>query len=254
MARAPGSYIRFAGIAAALLVWEIAGRIVGTAFLAPPSQVFPEFIRMMMDGTMPLQLALSLRQMLLGFGAACLIGMPLGVLMGRSKIADVIFHPWVSMFVVMSVAALVPLFIVLIGTGFMFRFAIVFFASVWYVVLAMYQGARGIPPGYIDVARSFGMPRLQTFRKVLMPALYPYVVTAIRLGFVHALRGMVVAEMFVLVGFGDLIHQTGLDLSTAPLLALLLALMIVSVSANALFEWAGRRIAPWYSQKTALNP
>lgn len=253
MARSPYA-IRFAGIAGALIAWEIGGRIVGSAFLAPPSEVVPEFFRMLAEGQMPLALALSLRQMLLGFGVACLIGMPLGVLMGRSRVADMVFHPWVSMFVVMSVAALVPLFIVLIGTGFMFRFAIVFFASVWYVVLTMYHGARGIPPRYIDVARSFGMPRLQTFRKVLMPALFPYVVTSLRLGFVHALRGMVVAEMFVLVGFGDLIHQTGLDMSTAPLLALLLALMIVSVGANALFQWAGRRIAPWYSQRTALNP
>jgi ABC-type nitrate/sulfonate/bicarbonate transport system permease component len=118
----------------------------------------------------------------------------------------------------------------------------------------MYHGARGIPPRYIDVARSFGMARLPAFRKVLMPALYPYVITALRLGFVHSLRGMVVAEMFILVGFGDLIHNTGLDLSTAPLLSLLLALMIVSMGANALFEWAGGRLAPWYSQKTAVHP
>ena len=242
--------MRLAGIAGALVLWEVVGHLAGSSVLAPPSEVVPQFAKMLLEGTMPRELALSLRQMLLGFGAACVVGIPLGVLMGRSRLADAALQPWVSMFVVVSVAALAPLFIVLVGTGFLFRFAIVFYASVWYVALTMYHGARGIPPQYLDVARSFGMSRLQTFVKVLIPALYVYVITALRIGFVHSLRGMVVGEMFVLVGFGNLIHQSGLDLSTAPLLSLLVALMIVSLAANAFFAWAGGRIAPWYSQKS----
>jgi ABC-type nitrate/sulfonate/bicarbonate transport system permease component len=177
--------------------------------------------------------------------------MPLGVAMGRSRIIDVIFHPWVSMFVVISVAALVPLFLLLFGSGFQFRAAIVFMASAWYIVLTAYHGARGINPRFTEVARSFAASRLQRFRKVLLPALYPYLITGARIGLVHAIRAMVVAEMYVIVGYGGLIHKTGLLVSTAPLLGLLLTLMAVSIAANWTLHLVGRWLAPWYEERTA---
>ena len=55
--------------------------------------------------------------------------------------------------------------------------------------------ARGVEPRYLDVARSFGASRRAVFWKVLLPALYPYLITGARIGLVHAIRAMVVAEM-----------------------------------------------------------
>jgi ABC-type nitrate/sulfonate/bicarbonate transport system permease component len=243
--------LRALGITLALVLWEVGGRWLGDALFAPPSKALPELWSMLLDGSMLLELGRSLRQMAVGFGLACLIGMPLGVAMGRSRIADVIFHPWVSMLVVISAAALVPLFIVTIGTGFAFRVAIVFMASAWYITLTAYHGARGVPPRFTDVAKSFGASRLKTFSAVLLPAIFPYLITGARIGLVHAIRAMVVAEMFVITGFGQLIHQTGLDVSTAPLLALLITLMIVSLVFNGALKAVGRIIAPWYESRTA---
>jgi ABC-type nitrate/sulfonate/bicarbonate transport system permease component len=155
------------------------------------------------------------------------------------------------MFVVISVAALVPLFILLFGSGFGFRVAIVFMASAWYIVLTTYHGARGVEPRFLDVAHSFGASRGAVFWKVLLPALYPYLITGARIGLVHAIRAMVVAEMYVIVGYGGLIHKTGLSTSTAPLLGLLITLMVVSMLANTTLYVAGRRLAPWYEERTS---
>src|SRR5262249_28614870 len=105
------------GFALFLAAWEIAGRMLGAALLAPPSIVAIEFVRQLQNGEMLRELAGSLRQMAIGFATACVIGMPLGAAMGRSRAADAIFRPWVSMFVVTSTAALIPLFILLVGTG-----------------------------------------------------------------------------------------------------------------------------------------
>ena len=60
------------------------------------------------------------------------------------------------MFIVTSVAAVVPVLILMLGTGFWFRVAMVFMAAVWYIMLTVYQGARGIERRWIDVGRSFG--------------------------------------------------------------------------------------------------
>jgi ABC-type nitrate/sulfonate/bicarbonate transport system permease component len=239
------------GILVALAIWELVGRAMGEALMAPPSKVLVGYLTLLREGTMLAELAGSLRQMFVGFALACVVSMPLGVAMGRSKTCDVIFHPWVSMFVVISVAAFVPLFLLLFGSGFQFRVAIVFMASAWYMVLTTYHGARGINPRYTDVARSFAASRLQLFWKVLLPALYPYLITGARIGLVHAIRAMVVAEMYVIVGYGGLIHKTGLLVSTAPLLGLLLTLMGVSILANWTLYLVGRWLAPWYEDRTA---
>jgi ABC-type nitrate/sulfonate/bicarbonate transport system permease component len=242
-----------AGVAIALAVWEVVGRAIGPDLFAPPTVVFPEWIALLREGQMLRELASSLRQMLVGYGLACLAGIPIGVAMGRSRLADALLHPWLSMFVVTSVASLVPLFILIFGTGFWFRASIVFVAAVWYVMLTVYQGARGIEPRFVDVGRSFGASRWRAFRNILLPALYPYVITAMRIGLVHAIRAMVVAEMFIIVGYGGLIYRAGLSTSTAPLLALLFTLMLVGVIANALLRGGARKVAPWYEQRVGAG-
>jgi len=249
MSRVQRVSLQLAGVAITLVVWEVVGRIMGEALFAPFSVVVKEYLALLRDGTMLAELAGSIQQMLVGFGLACVVGMPLGIAMGRSRVCDVIFHPWVSMFVVISVAALVPLFLLVFGSGFAFRASIVFMASAWYVVLTTYHGARGVDPRYLDVARSFAASRVTLFWKVLMPALYPYLITGARIGLVHAIRAMVVAEMYVIVGYGGLIHKTGLNMSTAPLLGLLITLMVVSLLATTALRMAGRRLAPWYEER-----
>ncbi len=251
MSRVQRLSLQLAGIAITVALWEVVGRMMGEGLLAAPSVVFREYGNLLREGSMLSELLVSLRQMLVGFGLACVVGMPFGIAMGRSRVCDVIFHPWVSMLVVLSVAALVPLFLLLFGSGFEFRAAIVFMASVWYIVLTTYHGARGVEPRYLDVARSFGASQLHVFWKVLMPALYPYLITGARIGLVHAIRAMVVAEMYVIVGYGGLIHKTGLHVSTAPLLGLLLTLMAVSVVSNSLLRMAGDWLAPWYKARTS---
>lgn len=239
---------RLIGVAIVLVLWEISGQLAGESFFAPPSAVLPSFFEMLVDGKTIPTFLYSLQQMIVGFGFAFVVGVPLGIGMGRSTFIDRFVHPWASMFVVLSAAALVPLFIVLLGTGFTFRAGIVFMASIWYIVLTVYHGARGIPPRYIDVARSFGADGAMTFRQILLPALFPYIVTAARLGIVHALRAMVVAELYVVFGFGQLIQQAGFEISTAPLLALLLILMIASLGLNRALGWIGNKLAPWYAK------
>lgn len=241
--------LRFSGIAVVLVAWEIAGRILGDALFAPVSLVVPTFVGFLLEGDMLVTLAGSLRHMAVGYLAACVVGMPLGAAMGRSKVIDVLVHPWISMLVVSSVAALVPIFMLLLGTGIEMRMAVVFVATIGYVTLTAYHGARGIDPKMVDVARAFSTGPLDIYRKVILPALFPYLITGAQLGLIHAIRAMVVAEMFVIVGYGGLIFDTGLSISTAPLLAYLVTLMIVSIGFTSLLRLVGRQWAPWYEAR-----
>lgn len=239
------------GIILVLAIWEVVGRIMGELLLAPPSLVAVTYVELLIDGEMLVELVKSLRQMLVGYGLACLVGMPLGAMMGRIRLVDALFHPWISMIVVTSVAALLPIFILIFGTGFQLRAAIVFVASIGYIVLTTYHGSRAINPSYIEVSRAFGASKIDQYRKVVLPALFPYLITGARLGLVHAIRAMVVAEMFIITGYGGLIFQTGLDISTAPILAYLVTIMIVSIGTNVILRRIGQKAAPWYEARMA---
>ncbi len=240
------------GFALVLGLWEIVGLKLGDSLFAPASSVFVQYIEMLREGTMLQELFISLRQMLLGFSLACVIGMPMGIAMGRSTISDVMLRPWVSIFVVTSTAALIPILIMILGTGLTLRSTVVFLAAVWYIVLTTYNGAKGINPELLAVGRSFSANNTQIFWKIILPALYPYLITGARIGLIHAIRAMVMAEMFVIVGYGALINQSGMEINTSALLSLLLTLAFVSLIANALLSQWGKHLAPWYEQQRQI--
>ena len=237
------------GFAIVIAIWEIVGTRLGNSLFAPASSVLIQYLDMLREGKMLSELFTSLRQMLLGFVIACLVGMPMGIAMGRSKIADTMLRPWVSIFVVTSTAALVPILIMILGTGLTLRATVVFLAAVWYIVLTTYNGAKGISPELLAVGRSFSANRHQIFWKIILPALYPYLITGARIGLIHAIRAMVMAEMFVIIGYGALINQAGMEINTSSLLGLLLTLAFVSLIANAILSQWGKHLAPWYEQQ-----
>ena len=232
-----------------LLVWEAAGRMLGPAVLAPPTLVAVDYVDQLRQGEMLVELLSSIKDAGIAWLAACVIGMPLGVAMGRSRLVDSIFHPWVAMLVVTSAAAMVPLLILFLGTGAMLRVTVIFIATVFYIVLATYNGARGINPSQIAVGRSFGAGRGRIFFSIMLPSLYPYLLTGARIGLVHALRAMVTIELFVISGYGGLIHQAGLAIETGPLLSLLVTLTLTSLLLERILRLIGRLIAPWYHQQ-----
>jgi ABC-type nitrate/sulfonate/bicarbonate transport system permease component len=243
--------VNLLGIVLVLVLWQIAGMRFGEALLATPLQVAPSVLATLSDPAFWGAVWLMMWQMLIGYALAMLVGVPLGIAMGRSRIVYSVVKPWASMFIVISAAAIVPLFIILLGRGVAFCVSIVFVVTVWYVVISMTEAARNVSPRLLNVAHSFAASGVQRFRYVLLPALHPFGMIAARVGFVHALRAMVTAEMFISAGYGGLINNAGLDLSTANLFGLIVILMVISVSTTGVLRWLAHRSAPWYASRTA---
>ncbi|MGR7994565.1 ABC transporter permease [Xanthobacter sp. ZOL 2024] len=242
--------VNILGIVLLLGLWQLAGQHLGDALLATPVQAAGALGTILVDPAFWAALWRMMWMMMIGYALALVVGVPLGIAMGRNAVINAIVKPWAAMCIVISAAAIVPLFIILMGRGLVFSTAIVFVVTVWYVVISITEAARAVSPRLVNVARSFGASDVQRFRYVILPALHPYVMIAARVGFVHALRAMVTAEMFISAGYGGLLNDAGLDLSTAPLFALIVILMVVSVSATALMRWVAHRAAPWYASRT----
>ena len=84
------------------------------------------------------------------------IGVPLGILMGRVKIADDLLGMWVNIFSSAPLSALVPVLMILFGFGEKTIVAAVFLFAIWIIVLDTRAGVRHISPSLIEMARSYG--------------------------------------------------------------------------------------------------
>jgi ABC-type nitrate/sulfonate/bicarbonate transport system permease component len=245
MSNATRLSLRLTGLALFLLIWELVGRHLGDALMAPPSAVVSELVALAQDAGARETIWQSIAPALVGFAIACVVGMPVGVVMGRSPVWNALLQPWVSTFVVTSVAAIVPILILLIGTGWWFVVAVVVLSSVWYITLTTYQGAARIDRRWLDVGRSFGASRIRSFRTIMLPALFPYLLAGARIGLTHAIRSMVLAQLFIVSGIGGMLNEAGMDISTARLLALLVVIMAIGLIAShglgRLADW----LAPW---------
>lgn len=245
--------VRAISLGLVLLLWEIAGRMLGPILFAPISMVIPTYLDLALSGPMIPTLIGSIQEMLIGYGLAVLFAVPIGLLMGRSSLAERTIEPWVSAFFVTSTSALLPLLILLVGSGFYMRITVVWLACVWHILLNIYHGAKGVDEEYLDVGRSFNVSRYKMFKSITLPATMPYVMAGLRMGLSRSLRGIILAETYILVGYGGLIGEYGnQSVTTEPVLALILTIMILGSGGATLLEKLQERFIPWADTDPSL--
>lgn len=201
-------------MATSLLVWAVLWEIVGQlqfSFLLPPlSSVFAAMIEIVPTRTFLSALWVTGYAFIIGNFLSIAIGVPLGLLMGRSIIADRIFLPWVSLFLSAPLTALVPVIMVLFGLGQTTIILTVVLFAMWIIVLDTRAGVRSVAPSLVEMARSFGANPWQAFGRVYFWAALPEILAGIRLGVIRSVKGVIIGQLLVtIVGFGALFHTYG---------------------------------------------
>lgn len=176
----------------------------------------------------------SLEQMFVGFFLSCLVAIPFGVLIGVSRLAEDFFSPWLTSLFSSPKEALLPLLIIVFATGFEYRVAVVVIFAVFFVVINTAAGVRYADRNMLETARAFVTPRTRLVTRVILPAAAPFVVAGMRMGLSMALKGMIIAELWVSTGTGGLIEQAGeqraLDLYYALALILVVVALVITQS------------------------
>src|SRR5262245_38232166 len=158
-------------------LWEIVGRS-GASFVIPPlSAIFARIVEIVPTATFMAALAITGKTFAIGTAIAILVGIPIGVLMGRSALADKLLLPWVNMFISAPLSALVPVIMVLFGLGETTIILTVVLFAIWIIVLDTRAGVRNISPSLVEMARSFGASRLQAFGKIYVWAALPEILS-----------------------------------------------------------------------------
>ena len=117
------------------VLWEIAGRSGASLVIPPLSRILVRVVEIVPTASFADALLLTGQAFLLGVAIAIVVGVPLGVLMGRSVIADRMLGPWVNMFLSAPLTALVPVIMVIFGLGQTTIVATVTLFAIWIIVL-----------------------------------------------------------------------------------------------------------------------
>ena len=188
-----------------LVLWEVIGRLE-LLFLIPPFlDVVKALLNLFVTKKFYEALAISVQAFAVGVGLAVVIGIPLGVLMGRVKFVDRLIGMWVNVFVSAPLTAIVPALMVIVGFGQATVVVTVVLFSVWIIALDTRAGVKGINPSLLEMTRSFGARNIEVYTKVIFWAALPEILAGLRLGMIRGVRGVVVGQLLIaIMGIGEL--------------------------------------------------
>jgi NitT/TauT family transport system permease protein len=233
-------------VTVALLAWQVAARGVDPAFGATPLAVLRAGRALLASGELRPHALASGQALVLGFGLSVLVGLPVGVAMGRLPWLRHLLDPLVMAGHATPRIALLPVLILWLGIGVASKAAAAFLGAVFPVIVNTLAGVQQLDALWERAVRAFGGGRLAVIGKVVLPGALPAVMGGLRLGFGRALIGVIVGEMYVSVaGIGQLLVAYGHAGRTAELLALAGLVGVVSLAAVFACRVAERRLGPW---------
>jgi NitT/TauT family transport system permease protein len=148
----------------------------------------------------------SLRRVILGFGLAAVVGIPLGLTLGWYPAANRVFNPVLQMLRPISPIAWIPVAILLFGVGELTPVFLIFLSAVFPIVLACGSGVSNVPAIYRRAGRNFGLTAPQLLTRVVFPAALPQILVGLRIALGIAWLVMVAAEMIAVdSGLGYLV-------------------------------------------------
>lgn len=177
------AWLSVLSLLAFLLAWEIICRLgfVAPIFLPPPSQVFARASSMTEQGTLVWHVLASARRVMVGFMAAVIVAIPLGIWLGTSRIARAIFDPVVSFLRPLPSMSWIPLSLLWFGITETQKYSIVFMGSFVPALLYVMEATRSIDPLLVRAARNLGANRWQVMREVLLPGCLPQIISGMKI-------------------------------------------------------------------------
>ncbi|HWF95973.1 MAG TPA: ABC transporter permease [Xanthobacteraceae bacterium] len=204
-------------------LWELTAHLgLFPPRLFPPLEdVAAALVRLTVAGILPRHAAETLLRLLAGFWLAAIVGVSLGIAMGRSRLTEDMLLPLVSIGAPIPGVAYAPLFLLWFGLGNVSAVLLVGFVSTFPIVFNTWTGVKAVKEIWVRSAQAMGAEEGQLFRRVILPGALPYILAGLRLGLAQAWRILVVVELLAAVpwGLGWLIFGAREFLNTDVMLA-----------------------------------
>lgn len=232
-------------------VWEIIAQAINNPReIAGPYATAIAFVNMFQRTTLRTLFATSLETTLLsifsGFVLATIVGIPVGILMGRYVVADLLFDPWVNAWYSIPAVAFVPLTMNWTGLTSTSSMIVAFLIAVFSIIINVYTGVKNVSSSMVDTARAYGANGRQILAKVILPSSLPNIMVGLRLGISRAIDGVIIAEMiFSVVGIGGMIFDSADKLQMGLANSLIIVLAVISILLNESMKFLNRKVVAW---------
>lgn len=214
--------------AALLIIWQmLASAGLWSELLFPaPRQVFDALVLSLADGSMPQAILSSMKRLLVGYSISLIIGIPLGLLLGRIKLLDNTLGTMTLGLQALPSICWMPLAVLWFGLSEASMQFVVVMGAVMALILAVRDGVKNIPRLYIRASRVLGATGWKGYLYVILPASLPALLTGAKLGWSFAWRALMAAELiYVSAGLGSTLMM-GRELHD---MALVVATMLVII-------------------------
>ncbi|MDH4439998.1 MAG: ABC transporter permease [Rhizobium sp.] len=244
---------RYGLVIAFLLLWQVSTKLgwVNASVFPPLDQIAEALWTGISSGALVDDIAISLQRSGIAFAAAVAIGIPLGLFMGQIRAIDQALDPLLQFFRQTSALALYPVFILLLGLGEASKVFVIFWATLFPILLSTTGGVKEVDKKLIEMARTYGAGPLVVFRRVVLPAAVPAIFVGLRLSATTALLLLIAAEMIgANKGIGFQVMNAQYNFQIPLMFAAILLLALLGLAANASLVFLQRKLCRWSEPQT----
>jgi ABC-type nitrate/sulfonate/bicarbonate transport system permease component len=235
-----------------VLLWWLAttglgseDRLVSPIILPSPAEVVKSFPTLLHERALLQSIAATLKRVLIGFGLAAIVGVPLGIIAGAWRVMEAAAAPLALFGRNLPVAALIPLTILWFGIDEMQKVMFIFIACVPFVFSDAVAAVANVPDRYVETAQTLGASAAQIVRKVLVALALPDIYNSLRHLFGLAFGYIMLAELInAQYGLGYLLMTSQRRGFSEHIILILIIIGLLAYGIDRLLFWFQRGLFP----------
>lgn len=246
--RIGGGLLGLIGLVVVLAAWQLSASLglVDSSFSSSPAGASHALFDMAKSGEIWPPLLSTLQTVGIGMAISVVVGIPVGLIIGRSRVLYELTEPLISIMYSVPFAVFLPIIIFWFGIGGQARIVIVVWSAIFPLLINVVTGARNLESNYLQVARVFCARPSLVMRAVTFPATMPYILAGVRQAVGRALVGAIVAELFMgNQGLGYVVQLRTSNFQMDQAMAAIVVIAILAVGLTRGVAWVERRFTFW---------
>ncbi|RKP55991.1 ABC transporter permease [Pararobbsia silviterrae] len=245
--------LRVGSLAIFIAAWQLAVHfqlslgIVKFANVPSPTDVVPALVALLHSPKLPMHLSASVIRVLSGFSAAAIVGVGLGLAIGRYRVLEDILLPPLEVLRPIPAVAWIPLAVLMFPSSEISMMFITFIGALFPILLNTVHGVEAVDPRLVATARGLGAGPLRLYAEVVLPGAAPAIFTGLSIGMGTAWFCLVTAEMIAgQYGIGYFTWESYTLQNYADIVVGMALIGILGMGSSGLVKYAGHLATPWY--------
>lgn len=242
-------FLVIASIVVPLVGWvalSSSGVVEPAHYLPTPWETFAAGVEMARSGTLFPDAWATVQRVLIGYGLAIVVSVPIGIAMGSLRAVQSALEPVIALLRYLPAAAFIPLLIIWLGIDEASKIALLFIGTLFFNTLMTFDVVRRVPADLLDVSYTLGARRSEVLRKVVVPYSLPGIVDAIRINAAAAWNLVVVAELIAATaGLGYRIERSQRFAQIDRIFAVLVVIALIGLTIDIALRLTRDRVGRW---------